>query len=351
MSSAPNATYRRAILFPERSKKPTLVWVKCKLEYDADTREHYESCDIGDFLGCDRPKTDRRYMWHNATRNWYLSCRLVVYFRDFFEIDGSRVNRSLYTTIGSSDAIVFRWKGPLLTMSNTGGGNDPPWFSDVTLGDFRQILDYFRYYHTDRVREVDSNYTRDQGRAVMGVRISCDGERQLRGAELFVPVEVPHLHDILEHGENGWMFGEGGISPISKLVGLPLRAKRIPHEWNEWADLDEDELPAPYRNDAAWKLFLEPEPKSGGFGFVQKAWNIMGRISNVLLVRDDEEDLDVADVAALHGFIEEKLWPMFSQTYDQDQAAQQKVRDYISRSNFLRFKGDFERRKTEELGS
>lgn len=78
-------------------------------------------------------------------------------FRDTFLIDGSKSNIAMYASAsgGSVGSIPHDWRGSMVVMRKRGLGIDPLCYMDITLADFRHIMDYFVGYRKEFYRAWD----------------------------------------------------------------------------------------------------------------------------------------------------------------------------------------------------
>ena len=212
----PSQAHKRAILFKEDGPKPLMIWVVCRRKNDQEDGIR-DSVDVGSFLGNDMPFTDHRLIQRNLRRNRGLGYTLELKFRDGFLLDGSKPNQSIQameTTVSSS------WRGPMVALKKQGVGVDFRSYADMTLGDYRHLVDYFASYGNDSVKE--NPVPRSLSNVVRGVKVSCFGAMILHGSEPFVDIEVRDTHLIRSR------YLESCVSPISKLVNMPVLGWKSP---------------------------------------------------------------------------------------------------------------------------
>lgn len=298
-SHRPNTMHHRAILFKQDQTRPSLTWVECETEREPGIGPR-ENPKVALLLGEDDPCIDRRLVQKNTLRDKSLSHTIEVIFRDTFLIDGSRPNRSIEAAIGASGSLTHRWRGPGLVMHKLGLGTDPRYYGDITLEDYRHVLDYFIAYADDSVREPEKAFRSHN--TVLGVKVTCFGEQKLHGADAFVPVEVSNTHPTRVQ-----FYEQGEISPISRMVNLPIRAWRIPYNWEHLPHWPSNTDPT--SNGTACMLFLEPDVEKPNWGWAPQDWQ--SNLGNVLLVSAKGGDLSVEDAKLLCRFCREKLAPLF----------------------------------------
>jgi len=328
-SSPPSESHRLAIEFPQEKRNPRLIWVLCEKKFDDGPRER---AFVSAFLGKDNPNSGHRLVRRNPRRDRDLINTIEVVFRDTFLIDGSKPNRSLYNAVGSTS---HDWRGPSVVLRKKGLSRDPNFYADISLADYRHVLDYFATYGDDNVSVLEQGInppTRSYN-AVLGVKVTCFGEQKLHSAKPFVQVLVP-----VTHVERNNLYPEGEISPISRLVGLPIRAWKFTTkgEWQNRADWEFNMHPD--SNLTASKLFMEPEICSPGWGWAPMCWQT--GIGNVLLLRADDTDLLVEDAELLCRFCEWKLQPLFEDALGggRTHRSKQEVVDFITMDNMGKFR-------------
>jgi hypothetical protein len=294
-----------AIWFPDTLKQPRLVWVG--LQKDCSLLVPYFDHFLGENHGV---------LWtiifnRNRRRGLFLGYDLTLYYNDSAGVISRSVNKSVRAAAGISAPVPHEWCGPLVLLR----GNPGYGFGDVTLADFRHVLDYFVTYWDTTLREEPSSNT------VWGVKVNCHGEQVLHGADKFIRVAVDS--NIPETFE---------VSPVSKLLNLPVKAAKV-KTTDAWAmypelnyDLDNHGSSArPEHNPEAGALFVDVDLSSSNWGQIPKEWG--ENIGNVLLLRDDSEDISLEEAEALCRFCAQVLMPTFSQC----------LRGKIPRSEVLRY--------------
>ena len=272
-------------------KQPRLVWVR--LQKDSNLLLPFFDHFLGEHRGV---------LWtipfnQNKRRDLSLDHDLTLYYNDSAGVHGLPVNKSVQAAAGISAPVPHEWCGPLVFLR----GNPGYGFGDVTLADFRHVLDYFVTYWDTTLREEPSSNT------VWGVKLSCHGERILHGAAKFIKVAV----DL--NNPKGFE-----VSPVSKLIGLLVKAAKARitdagggyPEWNY--DSDEDGSSASLdHNPEAGALFVDVDPSSTEWGQITKEWK--EGIGNVLLLRENGEDMTFEEVETLCRFCTKVLMPAFYQ--------------------------------------
>ncbi|KAK3369844.1 hypothetical protein B0H63DRAFT_514109 [Podospora didyma] len=300
--------------------KPQMIWVFCERKQDPDDGVEYDTAQLHPLLGSDNPFIATCHVNHNPIRGRQLGSSIALWapkkagyavalrFRETFLIDGSSSNRSILASAGIYDAVPHQWRGSVVAMRTT-------WselYEDITLADFRHALDYFLSYGTTDTKQSGGDDDDSQGRrpptTICDAMICCYGERKLHGSERYASVEVPTHHPTRTVGK------DGSISPISRRLGMPLRLWKYP-DIEAWIDPPgwNRTMGAESSQGAAF-LMMETDPKSSGWGLAPIYWN--NSLGNVLVIREDEEDLSVDDLGAICRFVRKKLLPMFEDSAD-----------------------------------
>lgn len=340
--SRPSVHHKRAILFPVNRVKPEMIWLLCERKIEKDTGIPYEMINDYPYLGA---IGGTMRIEHNPVRGRNLGSGMTYWaprkegysialrYRDIFLVDGSGINQSLLTSVATSGRTPHKWCGPMIAVRET----PDEFHEDITLGDFRHIIDYLISYRTTETRETASNVKDRKPVAVCGVKICCYGEEMLHGSEPYVLVDVTRAHPT-----RLTLGGEGSISPISERLGMPLRLWKYsdgdtwinPPGWND--NMDADSNP-----DAAF-LMMETNLEKPTWGWAPLCWNM--ELGNVLAVRTDDQDLTVNDVKMMCDFTRRKLQPMFEDALGSGliSRTRQEVLDFITRENMLKYAAEMD---------
>lgn len=310
-SSRPSANHRRAIFFPVDREQPEMIWIPCHREVESDTNVPWHRIELHPYLGTDQPSVGTMCIEHNPVRGRNLGSGMVywaperagysiaVKFRERFLHDGSVLNKSLLNSVRASGTPPHRWCGPIVAVRTT----PSELYEDVTLADFRHIIDYMMSYRTTETRE---SYLHPEDRplaTIRGVKICCLEEQHLHGSEPYVLVDISRAHP------TRLTYSRGDIAPVSRLLGMTLRLWRVT-EMDQCANYPE------YSEDAGVKgnpnasfLMMETDPKAPRWGWAPLEWNT--NLGNVIAVRADDEDLTVDDVRMMCHFARHELQPLF----------------------------------------
>lgn len=318
-----------------------MVWLPCERKVDDEEygdQRSYEIVHPHPHLGPDRPHVGTMRIEHNPIRNRNLGSGMVYWaprkdgysvslkFREAFLKDGSAANKSLLTCVGSSGIAPHRWCGPIVALRET----PSEFYEDITLADFRHIIDYVISYLTTEVRESASHLEGRLSTRIRGVKICCYKEIKLHSSEPYVCVDVPRAHP------TRLKYAKGTISPISKLLGMPLRLWKYPamDASNDPLGWGED-IAGENHQDAAF-LMMETDPEKPDWGWAPLYWNM--DLGNVLAIRADDEDLAVDDVRMMCYFSRKKLQPMFEDALGAGYVARtkQEVLNFITWDNMMK---------------
>lgn len=403
----PSPSHRRAILLRPEAKTPQLEWVRCtKVENHPDygTYELNDGIDTLMLSSDSGPTTNysgiTRVPFHrNIPRKRDLDHTIEASFRDNFLHDGSTSNQAVHNV--TKGKAVHDWRGPMVFMRKKELGYNPLSYEDITLQDFRDVVDYLIYYGNpqfentgysiadvdalmgnygddelgkgDAVKELDEHEaasrppwrkkldelkrqqadidqkilhprepTHDEmiewirdikqmqalsapkllnstltKRRLKSVRVNCVGDLHSDKGK-FTAVEMPGGHPFFEDG-----FQASPISPVSKLVGFPVRGKRQPRY------PDSDNTPESYDNPAAAHLFTEMDPRSPHWGFSLSRLYWGYQVGSIVLMRDDGEDLTVEQAEALCGFCQVVVAPLLEDALV-EAVAKETIMDMIS---------------------
>lgn len=312
-----------------------MIWLPCERKVEEDTMIPYEEVDPRRYLGKDKPMVGTMRIEHNPVRGRNLGSGMVHWalhkegysvtlkYREAFSLDGSVVNQSMLESVAGSGRTPHEWCGPIIAVRET----PHEFYEDITLGDFRHIIDYLFSYRTTETRE-SATHTEDRAPTIVrGVKICCYGEKRLHGSEPFISVDVSRAHPTRLNDS------EGCISPISELLGMSLKLWKYT-DTDNWIDLPgwDESLDAASNPDAT---FLMSETKLGkqNWGWAPLLWNM--DIGNVLAVRADDQDLAVNDVRMMCYFARRKLQPLFEDALGGGliSRTRQEVLDFITKEN------------------
>jgi len=228
---------------------------------------------------------------------------ICIHFRDRFLKDGSGPNKSIIAS--TKGAVTHTWNGPFVVMRQPTTNLDPRVFVDVTLGDLRSAVDYFSFYGDESVEDLEACHDMTEP-IVEGVRISCDADRRVSGAEEYIPSGVRPRHII---------FFAGDRPRMPELIGIPILVYLIqpdrPQEVEAWAAGNGTE--PSHANTAVTFLFLDANPWSTSWGWAPFKWQ--EAFGTVIVVREDRKKITPRQVEALCYYCRHKMELMFEDTY------------------------------------
>lgn len=198
------------------------------------------------------------------------------------------LNESILTSLSPSGVRESPLRGPVVAVREHPG----KLYENIALSDFRHIVDYLTNYVASRqVSRIVTAPTTGPAAPLHGVKIRCSGESQNNAGASFESADISAV---------GCAFGDNGvISPISKVLGMPLRLRKCAIR----------EFVQDVTNPNASMLMLMLNPERNDWGMPHLRWRF--NIGNVFVVRDDGENLDVRDLEMMCYFARFKLQPMF----------------------------------------
>ncbi|KAL4962166.1 uncharacterized protein BDV14DRAFT_179123 [Aspergillus stella-maris] len=333
----PSPEHKRAIFFPVEKDNPCLIWIPCSRQYDEEDGIRWTQIDPYPYLGTDKPNKGIMRIEHNPIRCRNLGCGFTdsaqykeghcvsLIYRDAYLKDGSSMNRSVLASVKASCASTtpYRYCGPMIALQEIHYED----YADITLADFRHLMDYLVIYRNRHIRESVSDLQYHALTTVRGVKICCHGEVKVHGSEPFVSVDVTRANQI--------SLGSGSISPISICLGMPLRLWKDPDaEFCRDPPGWEGGITADSNPDVAF-LMMETDSSKDEWGWAPMYWN--SDIGNVWAVRKDGQDLTVDDVEMMCHFARRKLQLMFGKVLESGSSvsSRQRVLDYITWDNMV----------------
>lgn len=165
------------------------------------------------------------------------------------------------------------------------------------------------------------------------MKVCCDGEIKLHGSEPFVTVDINRSTRISLSARQ-----RDSISPISALLGIPLIFWKDPnpvfhHDPPGW-----DGIWSASSNQNVAFMMMGTNPLNSSWGWSPLYWN--HDIGNVWVARQDEQDLDVREVAMMCRFARHKLQRMFENVMISEGSTlldKKRVLSFITRENMRAF--------------
>lgn len=236
LSDRPRPSFKRAILFPEEEPNPVFFWVECRNDGD------YEIPQLKGVMGDET--LARVYSGRNKLRDLDLEGHLQFYHYDCYANAGAMVNKSiLLVTKGKAPHC---WRRPVVVLKEKAEMN---LHEDVTMTDFRNIMDHLLTSGRPLLAELIPLYPLKY--KAKGVKVNYYGDIK-RFNKKYVALDVPKDHPVF--------LAES--SPISTLVGMPVKAQKYPFD-KSWENMPHSGL-LPWSNRMAAFLHMEADPKNAG---------------------------------------------------------------------------------------
>lgn len=315
-STAPVKGMRRAILFPADSAKPKFVWIATFW----DPTFGQEICDVAYLLGDNNQAAGWHVMQQNDCRERFLQHGIHLVYRDAFKLDGSVLNQSL--VVAANGKPCYGWRGPIVAVAKKGNAKNPPYYDDITLHDFRDVVDYLVSFDRSNSGTLIKRLIDAMAK---GVRINCLGHMTAPSTTPFTAVEV-HTYDgvFFQHRRD--------VPDISRLVGLPICVLRYPPD-KAWST-----DPAKCRNDPLMFLYLKVDGCWDSlWGSVPRVW--MDEGGSALVVRLHAADLLPEHLEVLCDFCEHKIGRICADAIENGNLERGKklVREQATKKSFLAY--------------
>lgn len=134
-------------------------------------------------------------------------------YREAYLKDGSATNRSILASLRASytSTLSHEYRGPIITI------REVPYedYTDITLADFRHLVDDLISYRSTNIRESVPDLLHRAPTTVRGVKICYHGEIKLHASEPFVSINITRANQI--------SLGSGSLSPISVCLSIAIR--------------------------------------------------------------------------------------------------------------------------------
>lgn len=288
MSSRKTSEYFRGIIFPV-NEQPKVIWLHCKWVDDEEGR--YQHPEIASLLGPE-PFAKHQPIQYNPRLKRKLLDTIFICHRDAFLIDGSEPNQAVAAITSTKPGQLHDWRGPIIAYGMHGLSNDPDECRDLSMDDFRHVVDYFLTYSDNPVPSTQQ----PEPIRVKAVRINCLGDQKRYNKPNFEAIEIPSTHSI---------FFDQNTSDIANRLEFPIFTQRCPLD-SVWTNPDNTtEIQDPLGNQYATFLHLCCDPKvdfnpmtrSLGWGWAPRQWQ--NDVGSVLVVRQDMKPLFPLQVEAL----------------------------------------------------
>ena len=218
-----------------------------------------------------------------------------------FLSDSSRSNRTIPHLL--KEPNVQEWRGPIIAvvcMPSTTRAREIVDAEDADLAVVINMLNVATppdYDDQDTGAAAESSTIPTLELTVPCVMVHCEAEMKLRGAPQFLAVNIP-AKDV---PRSGLVPRLALVSGITSCIGLPLHAQQQQLD----SAISGSDLFGARSNSAVSDLFIEIKLSSPIWGFTPDQWR--GDVGNVLLAREDGEDLTVEQVEKACGFAKEVI--------------------------------------------
>ncbi|QDS73296.1 hypothetical protein FKW77_005806 [Venturia effusa] len=330
-SSRPSKSHHLAFLFRPDEDKPELVWLETE-------RDEEDGAPTGPML----IQIDQR------TKK-VLDDFIQIRHRDTFLKDGSGLNTSIFKLAPNT-----YWRGPVVAVAQVGQELDPFQHRDVTLTDFRHVVDYLGGYASktgmgppkehDKPEEFPNSATK---KTVKGVKINCPGEQKIHGKAKYEAVNVL-LSDPV--------FTKGDKSGISELIGLPVLTRKCRID-SASANVKIGGSSHGFCNQSATFMHLCCDANAKlnganlGFGWAPRKWK--EQVGTVLVVREDKKPILPFHVEAFADYCQYRARPYFGHAVGEYAPCQPmtptEVLSAITKKMFYIYWYEADSKKTEEL--
>ena len=275
-SPRPSEAHKLVILFPEDEDDPKLEWMPL------DDKVLTQSSVISKYIGNVSP--GRTHLTASELREFELPHPLTIVYRDKFLFDGSKPNKVCLKL--ADGKTIYKFSGPMIAMRD-----DDETIEDMTLSDFRHVIDHFREHHKPCIVYPSTQEFPGIRRAEMiqGLDITrVDITRHN-----FIPMHVPRDHSV----------SHAPVSPLSLRFGCPVRICTVMDTiWKS-----SYVKPAMIAN-----LFLECDPLSVKWGMYPMGWWLDE--DHCVAVSASGEELSAAKFSLMCRYATEVLAPKFNAT-------------------------------------
>jgi len=314
MGTRPSSVHKLAIWFPGNHDRPRLVWVHVPVptthqsqqptdsggflrERHADQqRQQQPTPELSAFFGPQQQHTcpSATIMTHNNRRGIEVGHEIRIYQQPA-DTCGLHANRSVRHAVEACHGMTVPGKadgGPLVAMAAVREANGllPPGVVDMTLSDFRHVLDLFSTRGDDTVRETPT------GGTIQALRISCELQQKLYGHDVFSVVFI----------QSDLPFEEKEQSALCEMLGgaqLLVCRPRDDGHLDSTTQVGDDYS---VHNTYATALTTDMDRSSGGWGAPPKPWE-----GGAIVARSDRADLDIHWAMRVCRYCVEVLQPTF----------------------------------------
>ncbi|KAK2731022.1 hypothetical protein FQN57_003713 [Myotisia sp. PD_48] len=233
-----------------------------------------------------------------------------------------------YRSFCGSGPTPYEYRGPMIAVRSLAYDS----YGDITLSDFRHLIDYIVSYRSTVIHGSVQEHAPRAITVIRGVKISCYGEIKLHGCEPFVSVDVPRAARAT--------LGQGNESQISSRLGRPLLLWKDPdYEFREGPPGWPENTP-PDSNPNAASLMRRIHLEEEGWGWVVD-FHWLTDIGNVLVLREDGEDLRIEEVEMMCRFSTNILQRRIEDALKSEPGSKERreVWDFITWGNMVKHSG------------
>ncbi|KAI9771045.1 MAG: hypothetical protein M1839_002981 [Geoglossum umbratile] len=337
----PTLNSRLAIFFPWNEPCPRFIWVEVRLgdPNKIGSSKGYDYADVRELLknhpseGTKGFKPHTEFLRGNLLRGRAANRNTIEFIeRESYAQDDTQSNQSINSVQGH---VWTSWNGSIVVMVRNGNNWDPPTYGHVTLESFRDATDYMAWYR-DGIGSVTygagsgTHFAKlvmeEKAGKVKGVRVSCQGDIALLGAEKLISVDVPKTHPLFN------IEGDNPFS-LSSLLDRTICAKRYPvHPKLKGQDADEH-----LANPMVSTLFTELEVSREAFGKTRQRWQ--SGVGSVLFVDRTGNDLLPDTLLDMCSFWESEVSPLLVEYLREDgqTVSKEDVLEAITPERFERY--------------
>ncbi|MCJ1405925.1 hypothetical protein MMC11_009159, partial [Xylographa trunciseda] len=226
----------------------------------------------------------------NDRRKRRLRHALKLMYRDEFTKDGSMPNKSIIKS--TNGKMKYGWCGPIIAVAQGINRTSDPPYEDITLHDFRDIVDYFLTY---------DGTSRSVSRAIIvkkvqAIRINCPAHIAATGEPKFLVEEIDTSHPVFTM--------QPDFDSITWNIKLPLLLFPCPPNKKWFSEK------ATYCNFTAACVELSCSEDLESL----KNWQVIG--GDALVVRCDCKDLLLEHLEVLADFCETKIHRIMTDALD-----------------------------------
>jgi len=296
LQSRPSDLHKLGIWFPRKNKSPKLVWVPMTTKREGRFDRHHP--ELGSFLGPSASKAfSATTVTQNQRRGVHIGHDIYIYIYHSQQQQNHEpfANKSLrHAAQACRGMTVPSGAGGQLVAIAGRADASPSEVADMTLCDFRHVLDWSSTHGDNTVRETPT------GGTIRAVRISCRLEQLLYGRGVFCTVFV----------QSNLPFASKP-SPLSDALGVPLQVCKPRRTELESGTADllgsaQGEAGGGLRNTYATALMTEMDVFSTSWGTSPTMFE-----GGAVIARWDRADLDPSSAIRVCRYCVEVLQPLF----------------------------------------